>query len=83
MKSIQYADRSWNPLTGCNGPFGPGCAHCWARSMANRLRGRVGYPYDRPFAPVLHLDRLDDPTHWKKPQIIATCFMGFQQLTNL
>jgi hypothetical protein len=51
--------------------------------MANRLRGRVGYPYDRPFAPVLHLDRLDDPTHWKKPQIIATCFMGFQQLTNL
>ncbi|MCJ7423078.1 phage Gp37/Gp68 family protein [Candidatus Bathyarchaeota archaeon] len=76
MKSLQYADRSWNPLTGCDGPFGPGCAHCWARAMANRLHGRVGYPSDHPFRPVLHLDRLDDPTHWKKPQIIATCFMG-------
>lgn len=41
-------DKTWNPITGCS-PVSEGCEHCWAKRMANRLRGRYGYPQDEPF----------------------------------
>lgn len=55
---------TWNPLTGCN----HGCFYCYARRMAQRMKGRYGYPAKNPFAPTFHEDRLyelnllDDPT---------------------
>jgi protein gp37 len=68
-------DKTWSPTTGCT-PVSPGCAHCWAKRMANRLKGRYGYPVDDPFAATPHPDRLAKPLHWRKPRRIAVNLMG-------
>jgi protein gp37 len=72
---IEWADAVWNPVTGCT-PISPGCANCYARRMANRLRGRCGYPSDDPFRVTLHPDRLDKPLHWRKPRRVFVNSMG-------
>jgi protein gp37 len=60
--------QTWNPMTGCLGPYSTGCQKCWARRFHTRLR--------RPMTPVFYLDRLRQPLHWKTPRIVATCFSG-------
>jgi len=72
---IEWADKVWNPITGCS-PVSEGCANCYARRMANRLKGRYGYPKDDPFRVTFHPDRLDEPPRWKKPCRIFICSMG-------
>jgi len=67
--SIEWTKMTWNPVTGCT-PVSAGCRNCYARRMAQRLRGRYGYPADDPFRVTLHPDRLTEPSHWKKPQMI-------------
>jgi len=79
-RGVEYSDRPWNPTSGCS-HYGrdDACAvwrTCWAHRMAQRLKGRYGYPKDKPFAPTLHRDRLDEPYKWAKPQRVHTCFMG-------
>lgn len=44
--------------------------------MANRLRGRCGYPADDPFRVTFHEDRMTEPLRWKKPRRIAVSLMG-------
>ena len=73
---IEWCDKSWNPITRCSHAGSPGCDHCWARRMANRLKGRYGYPKDDPFKVTFHPDRLEEPLHWKKPSRIFVCSMG-------
>ncbi|OFW44763.1 MAG: hypothetical protein A3J29_07965 [Acidobacteria bacterium RIFCSPLOWO2_12_FULL_67_14b] len=34
--SIEWTDRTWNPVTGCT-KVSPGCAHCYAETIAKRL----------------------------------------------
>jgi len=72
---IEWTQETWNPVTGCT-PVSEGCEHCYAKRMANRLRGRFGYPADEPFRVTLHPDKLGDPLHWKKPRQIFVCSMG-------
>ncbi|MFB3894310.1 MAG: phage Gp37/Gp68 family protein [Phycisphaerae bacterium] len=72
---IEWADATWNPITGCT-PISAGCRGCYAKRMANRLRGRCGYPADEPFKPTFHPDKLDEPLRWKKPRRIFVCSMG-------
>lgn len=72
---IEWADRVWNPVTGCT-PVSAGCDHCYARRMATRLRGRAGYPADNPFRVTCHPDRLEEPRHWRKPSRVFVCSMG-------
>jgi len=69
---IPYVDRSWSPVTGCS--FN--CPWCWAAKFSKRLAGRAGYPADDPFRPTFHPDKLSKPLRWRKPQWVATCFMG-------
>ncbi len=70
-----YATKRWNPVTGCKPDLA--ChARCWARRFAARHAGRFGYPKYDPFRPTVHVDRLDEPLHWRKPQIVAVSFMG-------
>lgn len=64
---IDWADKAWNPVTGCS-PISEGCAHCYAQRMAKRLAGRCGYPADDPFRVTLHEDKLTEPYTWKKPK---------------
>jgi len=72
---IEWADATWNPVTGCT-PVSEGCEHCYAARMAKRLAGRFGYPKDDPFRVTFHPDRLEEPLHWRKPKKIFVCSMG-------
>ncbi len=63
---IEWADRVWNPVTGCT-KVSEGCRNCYADRLARRLAGRCGYPKDAPFRVTLHPEKLDDPLRWKKP----------------
>ena len=54
---IEWANESWNPVTGCSA-VSSGCKNCYARKMANRLRGRCGYDANDPFKITLHEDKL-------------------------
>jgi protein gp37 len=44
--------------------------------MANRLKGRFGYPVYDPFKLTFHPERLSEPLQWKKPQRIFVVSMG-------
>lgn len=71
---IEYLDCTWNPVVGCSGA---GCAvrdHCWARKQARRQSQRCRHCAD--FFPHVHLERLEDPLHVKKPSLVGCCFMG-------
>jgi len=73
---IEWADETWNPVTGCSHSGTPGCDNCYARRMAHRLRGRFGYPAGEPFRVTFHPDRLDEPRRWRKPRWVFVCSMG-------
>jgi len=74
---IEWADESWNPITGCTHAGTPGCDNCYARRMAQRLAGRFGYP-EKPhqFDVTFHQDKLDEPLSWRKPRVVFVCSMG-------
>lgn len=68
---IEWADATWNPVTGCS-KVSQGCKHCyaerdWARLSANpatRYHGRI-------FTDVqCHTDVLGLPLRWKRPRRI-------------
>lgn len=59
---IEWADEVWNPVTGCS-KVSQGCKNCYAERIAGR------FWKDRKFSDVqFHEDRLDAPSHWKKPR---------------
>ena len=67
--SIEWTTATWNPLTGCT-KISPGCTHCYAERMSNRLR-LMGQPnYVNGFDLTLHERMLDQPLRWKKPQSV-------------
>lgn len=67
--SIEWTDRSWNPVTGCT-EVSPGCDHCYARTFAERWRGTRGHPYEQGFDLKLWPERLEAPLKWKRPSKI-------------
>lgn len=73
--NIEWTDKVWNPVTGCT-QISAGCKNCYAKRMANRLKGRYGYPALTPFMVTPHPKRLDEPLRWKKPKRIFVCSMG-------
>lgn len=66
---IEWTDATWNPVTGCT-QVSPGCAHCYAKTFAERFRGVPGHPYERGFDLQLRPERLDQPLRWTKPRTI-------------
>jgi protein gp37 len=83
---IDWADMTWNPVTGCL----HGCEYCYARKIAQRFgretpdTGCYLYPvadkdmtpYPWGFAPTLHTYRLTEQQKIKKPQNIFVCSMA-------
>ena len=67
--SIEWTETTWNPVTGCT-EISPGCAHCYAKTFAERFRGVPGHPYENGFDLQLRPERLDQPLRWKKPRTI-------------
>ena len=72
---IEWTDATWNPITGCS-PVSVGCDNCYARRMAQRLKGRFGYRENGSFQVTFHPDRLVQPFKWKKARKIFVCSMG-------
>lgn len=60
---------TWNPVTGC-AKVSPGCAHCYAETLAERFRGVAGHPYEQGFDLRLWHDRLTLPLRWRRPRLI-------------
>jgi len=60
-------DVTWNPVTGCT-PVSAGCDHCYARTIAERSRGKRGHPYEQGFDLRLWPERLELPLRWKAPR---------------
>ena len=83
MTSIEWtrgddgtAGSVWNPTTGCD-RVSPGCDHCYAMTMAKRLKGMGQAKYQRDgdprtsgpgFGLTIHPDALNLPLHWRKPR---------------
>lgn len=73
---IEWTDRTWNPTTGCD-RVSPGCDHCYALTMAARLKamGQPRYQHDGDprtsgpgFGLTVHDDALTTPLRWRAPQ---------------
>jgi protein gp37 len=59
--SIEWAEKVWNPVTGCT-KVSEGCRNCYAERIAARFWG------NRKFSEIQwHSERLEEPFHWKKP----------------
>lgn len=66
---IEWTESTWNPVTGCT-KISPGCKHCYAERLANRLKA-MGQPnYRNGFKLTLQPRMLELPLKWTKPQTI-------------
>ncbi len=66
---IEWTEATWNPVTGCT-KVSPGCKHCYAERMAERLQA-MGQPnYADGFMLTLQPHMLELPLRWKKSQTI-------------
>lgn len=66
---IEWTEATWNPVTGCD-KISPGCKHCYAERMAERLQA-MGQPnYKDGFALTLQPQMLELPLRWRRPQTI-------------
>jgi len=66
---IEWTDATWNPVTGCS-KISPGCKHCYAERMANRLKAMGQKNYRNGFEVTLQPQMLELPLHWKTPKRI-------------
>ena len=67
--SIEWTEMTWNPVTGCT-KISPGCKHCYAATMANRLKAMGSHRYTQGFSIRLHDDLVDLPRKWKAPRTV-------------
>jgi protein gp37 len=67
--AIEWTEATWNPITGCD-QVSPGCAHCYAKTFAERWRGIPGHPYEQGFDLRLWPQRLEQPLRWTRPRMI-------------
>jgi protein gp37 len=67
--TIEWTEATWNPVTGCD-QVSPGCAHCYAKTFAERWRGVPAHPYEQGFDFRLWPERLDQPLRWSRPRVI-------------
>lgn len=71
---IAWTEKTWNPVTGCT-KISAGCKHCYAQTMAKRLKAMGTEKYANEFTLTLHEDALEEPLHWKK-SLVFVCSMG-------
>lgn len=75
MTKIQWTNKTWNPVTGCN-KISAGCANCYAERKAFRLKKMNTRGYQNGFEVTLQHYRLNQPKTWKKPCKIFVCSMS-------
>lgn len=67
--SIEWTDATWNPVRGCT-KISPGCAHCYAETLAERFRGVKNHPFEQGFDLRMVPEKLDAPLSWRTPRRI-------------
>lgn len=68
--NIQWTNRVWNPVTGCQ-KISQGCKNCYAERMHKRLMAMGQEKYSQPFSKVVcHPSELQKPLGWTKPSLI-------------
>src|SRR4051794_2717341 len=67
--AIEWTESTWNPVTGCT-KISPGCKHCYAERMAERLQAMGQRNYRNGFELTLQPHAVELPLRWKKPQRI-------------
>ena len=67
--AIEWTDANWNPVTGCT-KVSPGCKHCYAERLANRLRVNGEREIQNGFEMTLHPDVLKKALSWRRPRRI-------------
>jgi len=67
--TIEWTEATWNPVTGCT-KISEGCRHCYAETLAKRLKA-MGQPnYVNGFQVTLHPHMLEIPLGWRRPRNI-------------
>ena len=66
QSEIEWTEQTWNPVTGCS-KVSPGCKHCYAETMARRLKAMGANGYENGFEVSLHPERLGQPLQRTKP----------------
>src|ERR1700744_6532565 len=75
---IEWTESTWNPTTGCD-RTSPGCDHCYALTLAKRLKamGQPKYQNDGDartggpgFGVTVHGSALDLPLSWSIPRMV-------------
>jgi len=75
---IEWTEATWNPTTGCD-RVSPGCDHCYALTLAKRLKAMGSAKYQRDgdprtsgpgFGLTLHGDTIDLPRTWGRPRLV-------------
>lgn len=63
---IEWTNITWNPVTGCD-KVSPGCDHCYANRLANRLKAMGVHKYRNGFKVTIHPEELNSPANWIGP----------------
>lgn len=66
---IEWTESTWNPVTGCT-KCSAGCEHCYAATLARRLKAMGNIRYTNGFNITIHRDLFTRPLGWKKPRMI-------------
>ena len=66
---IEWTEATWNPVTGCT-KCSDGCQHCYAATLAKRLKAMGNIRYQNGFNVTIHQDLITRPLDWKKPKMI-------------
>ncbi|NLK86654.1 MAG: phage Gp37/Gp68 family protein [Clostridiaceae bacterium] len=66
---IEWTQTTWNPITGCT-PISAGCEHCYAATLAKRLKAMGNPRYKNGFQVTIHHDLFKTPFKWSKPRMI-------------
>jgi protein gp37 len=76
--TIEWTEETWNPTTGCD-RVSPGCDHCYAMTLAKRLKAMGQAKYQRDgdprtsgpgFGVTCHPSELHNPLHWRRPRVV-------------
>jgi protein gp37 len=75
---IEWTEVTWNPTTGCD-RISAGCDHCYALTLAKRLKGMGSAKYQNDgdprtsgpgFGVSVHENTLTAPLRWREPRIV-------------
>lgn len=76
--AIEWTEVTWNPVTGCD-RVSAGCEHCYALSLAKRLKAMGAAKYQRDgdartsgpgFGVTTHPQALGEPYRWRTPRVV-------------